>query len=131
MGMTNLKGNIAELSVAAECAKRNWVVCFPFGEDSPYDILVDTGSQFLRVQVKYLTSKNDGLNVPMYSTTGVKYKDTVDVIAVYCPCNEKVYWIDLSTGQFDNNITGVRLKLTKPKNNQVKGIWLAENFEMI
>ena len=130
MGTTNLKSNIAELSVAAECAKKNWVVLFPFGENTPYDILVDTGNTFLRVQIKYVTTKDDVLNVPLKSTTGVTYKDTVDIIAVYCPDNNKVYWVDLNKEKINDINSYIRLRHTTPKNNQSKGVRLSEDYEL-
>ena len=130
MGTTNLKSNIAELAVATECAKKNWVVLFPFGENTPYDILVDTGTAFLRVQIKYITTKDDVLNVPLKSTTGVTYKDTVDIIAVYCPDNNKIYWVDLGKEKIDDINTYIRLRHSIPKNNQSKGIRLSEDYEL-
>lgn len=130
MGETNLKSNIAELAVAAECAKKNWVVLFPFGENTPYDILVDTGSEFLRVQVKYVSTKDNVLNVPLKSTTGVTYKNTVDIIAVFCPDNQKVYWVDLSKEEIDDINTYIRLRHSVPKNNQLKGIRFSEDYLM-
>ncbi len=129
MGATNLKSNIAELAVATECAKRNWVVCFPYGENTPYDILVDTGEQFLKVQVKYVTSKKDVINIPLQSTTGVEYKNTVDAIAAFCPCNNKVYWLDLNTGEFNDIGTYVRLRLAATKNNQLSGVRFSDNYD--
>ena len=130
MGITNLKSNIAELAVAAECAKNNWVVCFPFGENTPYDILVDTGERFLKVQIKYVSTKDDVLNVPLKSTTGVTYKNTVDIIAAYCPDNSKIYWVDLSKEEINNNSTYIVLRHTLPKNNQVKGVRMSEDYLM-
>ena len=130
MGETNLKSNIAELAVANECAKKNWVVLFPFGENTPYDIVVDNGIKLLKVQVKFITSKYGVLNVPLKSSTGVMYKDTVDIIAVYCPDNVKVYWIDLSKEKIDDVNTYIRLRHYVPKNNQSKGIRLSEHYEL-
>jgi len=128
MGLSNLKSNIAELAVATECSKKHWVVCFPHGENTPYDLLVDTNTEILKVQVKYISIDNNTIPIRFTSSTGVKYKDTVDVIAVYCPDNNNVYWIKLKDQIIDNNKTGINLRMTPTKNNQNVGVKLAEDY---
>jgi hypothetical protein len=51
---TNWKhqGSKNELLFMAECMKRGWKVNMPFGDDSKYDVVVDTPKGLRRVQVK-------------------------------------------------------------------------------
>ena len=51
---TNWKhqGSKNELLFMAECMKRGWKVNMPFGDDSKYDVVVDTPKGLRRIQVK-------------------------------------------------------------------------------
>lgn len=54
MARGNLKGTgyILELELALECMKRGAEVSQPIGDNSHYDLLVDTGTKILKIQVK-------------------------------------------------------------------------------
>lgn len=45
-------GGKNELLFMAECMRRGWKVNMPFGDDSKYDVVVDTPRGLRRVQVK-------------------------------------------------------------------------------
>lgn len=45
------RGNVAELMVAAEASKRNFVVSLPISHNSHYDLILDKG-KLIKVQVK-------------------------------------------------------------------------------
>ena len=127
MGQSNIKGDIAELAVAKRFLELNYWVSKPFGDDAPYDLIVDLNGSLKRVQVKYVTPINDTLPIRMLSSTGVIYNNTVEIIAVYNPMNGKVYTIN--AGDF-NNSNLLSLRLIKTKNNQKIGVHLAENYEL-
>lgn len=72
----------------AECMKRGWKVSMPFGDDSKYDVVVDTPNGLRRVQVKschktdmrgrYRVNMNHGRHShKTYSS------DDCDIIAAY------------------------------------------------
>jgi PD-(D/E)XK endonuclease len=46
------RGEWVELQFMAQAAKRRFSVCTPWGETRPYDIGIEYGPNFLRVQVK-------------------------------------------------------------------------------
>jgi len=127
---TNIKGDIGELSIMREFLKLDYWCSKPFGDDCPYDLIVDNkNGQLKRVQIKYVTPDDKNtLRVKFFSETGISYKETVDWIAVYNSDSEKCYLIDLE--KFDVNVRSLFLRLEKPKNNQSKGINLAENYEL-
>src|SRR3712207_6171480 len=92
MAPLKTKGDLAELKVAADLAERGYRVLFPYGEDNDYDLVAETGTHLMRVQVKYTESDGRVVNVRCYSislTNGkVKQKKRytaamVDCIAVY------------------------------------------------
>jgi len=126
MKNTNRKGDIAELAVAKKFLELGYHVSIPFGDDTPYDLIVDMDGELKRVQVKYLKpTKYDVLNFRLHSDSGKPYKETTDLMAGYNPDNGQIYLIN------PNNFVAekmVSLRLIKPKNNQVQGVNLAENY---
>src|SRR4051812_43558258 len=46
------RGNVAELIVASELAKRGYTVSLPISHNSHYDLIVDVGDNLFRLQVK-------------------------------------------------------------------------------
>lgn len=98
---TQIKGDTAELRVAAAIRKLDYTILFPFTESQQYDIAVDTGDEFLKVQIKY-TSLTDGVaRVSCYGPNSSKSgnnatfynEDDIDGIAAYCEDTETCYWI--------------------------------------
>lgn len=127
MGLTNMKGDIAELAVAKRFLELGYWVSIPFGDDAPYDLVVDMDGEFKKVQVKHLKPYRDNLRFKMFSDTGRPYKETVDLIVGYNSEDGNCYQVDPSS--FDAK-SALALKLNKPKNNQTKGINLAENYKL-
>ena len=62
-------------------------VAKPMLDASRYDLIVDNVKELLRVQVKYRTLKNDGINNPIVNVSTNQnniYKITdIDVVAIY------------------------------------------------
>jgi len=125
MKNTNRKGDIAELSVAKRFMELGYWVSYPFGDDAPYDLIVDIDGELKRVQVKHLKPRNDAIHFRLNSDSGKSYKETTDVMVGYNPEDGKMYMVDPKEFKSDLSIS---LKLNKPKNNQTIGINLAEDF---
>lgn len=68
MASTKYKGNIAETQILADLIKKGFIVSIPYGEDTRYDLVVDTGKVLLRVQCKYTTSTKGFVFVKACST---------------------------------------------------------------
>jgi hypothetical protein len=49
---TKQRGDIAEQAAVLEALKRGWSVLRPVGDNLPYDLVVDIGNRFVKVQVK-------------------------------------------------------------------------------
>jgi hypothetical protein len=49
---TKLKGDIAEQAFILSALKRNFNVLLPVGDRLPYDLVLEVGEKFIRVQVK-------------------------------------------------------------------------------
>lgn len=99
---TQTKGDMAELEVAAALRGMGYTVLFPFTESQQYDLVVDTGDEFVRVQVKFATHKGDGrLKVSCYGPNSSKSgnnktfytEDDIDGIAAYCAVMDECFWV--------------------------------------
>jgi hypothetical protein len=60
-GMPNTKvaGDITEAVVLAEFLRAGFPVCVPFGDNQRYDLVVEAGGRFLRVQCKTASLTGD------------------------------------------------------------------------
>ena len=135
MASTKTKGDLAELIVAADLARRGYQVSFPYGEDCDYDLIVDRNGRLERVQVKHSDSKGQVIRVQCYSsslTNGkVKHRkpytqSTVDWIAVYDPRTDRCYYV--SSDEFASGRYQLSLRIAATRNAQTKGVRFAEDY---
>lgn len=124
------KGEATEAIITGEFLKRNINVLDPYGENQRYDLVLDTGSEMIKVQCKKgkLTDDRDVVRFSAQSSSlrsdgYVKdsYDSSVDYFAVYVWEISELFIVHTAKVA---NTTG-SLRLTKPKNNQVKGITFA------
>jgi hypothetical protein len=96
-------GERSEAQVLAMLLKAGKVILVPFGDNQRYDLVIDDGGKFIRVQCKTGRIKKNVLCFPTCSSTlhrknGKKqgYKGEVELFGVYCPDNDKVYMIPVN-----------------------------------
>lgn len=100
---TKAIGDISEGMVLAELLKAGKRVLLPFGERHKYDLVIDDGGTFTRVQCKTGRLRRDTI---IFSTSSVvrdsqtkkhtkRYytRDEIDMYGVYCPENHRVYLV--------------------------------------
>lgn len=129
------KGDLAELAVALDLRRRGYGVAFPFGEASPYDLIVERGEKLERVQVKHCRSDGAILAVVCRAQTVVAGKvcsvrrytaKQIEWIAAYDATTGRCYYIparELGAGR-----AVLHLRLTPARNNQRRGIRFAEDY---
>jgi hypothetical protein len=121
-----LKGDLAELRVAADLVLRGCHVLIPFGEDCDYDLVADYAGRLHRVQVKYV--KSDGRVIVVrcrsHSLTKGKVRQTkiytsamVDWIAVFDVTTDRCYYVP-SWILGSDGVTDLRLRLAPARNGQ-------------
>jgi hypothetical protein len=121
----------------AEFLKAGFPVLIPLGENTRYDLVVDAGGRFLRVQCKTASSGGDGaicFNARSIRLGGPRsavivaqsYRGQADLFGVYAPCTGKVYVLAVD----DVPETRVWLRLTPARNNQKLRIRLAEDHTL-
>jgi hypothetical protein len=102
MASLKQKGDLAELKIATDLVAQGYRILLPFGEDHDYDLVIDDGSAFQRVQVKYTTSDGDVVTVRCFShslTNGrvrvtKRYTaDTIDWMAVWDATTDRCFYI--------------------------------------
>lgn len=131
---TKLKGDISELRVAIALTEAGYAVSKPFGENQRYDLIADDGSRLLRVQVKSGRIRGGVVIFNCCSSHGHRrtvlssrpYKGQIDLLAVYCPDNRKVYIVP----EAELTRTVSHLRLSPPRNNMVKTIRWASKYEL-
>lgn len=132
---TKSTGNKAEIVIISEFIKNDIPVSLPFGDNQPYDIVIDTKDGFKSVQVKHGIFKNGVVVADVRKRIGssrigyVTYDDLVDYIAIWCEYLNKCYL--LSMKECDNK-TNIYLRVDKPKNNScISTITWAKDYEFI
>jgi hypothetical protein len=89
---TNHKGNVAELAVAAELVGAGLSVLKPLTEHERYDLAIEIGGRFLRIQVKHAMLDGNVVRVHLSRSrrgpNGLishRYtRDEIDAIGAYC-----------------------------------------------
>jgi len=94
---TKSVGDVSEAMFTAKFLQLGWVVLKPFGDNERYDLVIDRGQGFERVQVKTGNYKN-GVVKFNASTVGKNYKNIdyrgqCELFAVYCTALHKFYLI--------------------------------------
>jgi hypothetical protein len=131
---TNQKGAIAEAAVIYECAKLGVPVARPL-EDLRYDLILDLGSQLLRVQVKWASGDGQVIFVrcrrARRGREGLIHRTylpgEIDAVAAYSPDTERCYVLPY---ELSVDCVGVQLRLTPTRNNQAAGIRWARDYEL-
>jgi len=124
-----LKGSITELQCCTAFMEAGYEVSIPFGNHARYDLVVDLGTKFIKVQVKTARVKNDYISFDCrnshckgHNHVHKQYSaDEVDYFATYY--NGHCYVVP-----FDECSTEKRLRFHNPKNDQLKNINFLEDY---
>jgi Holliday junction resolvase-like predicted endonuclease len=135
MASLKMKGDLAELVVAADLLQRGYKIAFPYGEDWDYDLIAADRSQFHRVQVKHATSDGEVIRVECRSNSLTRGKvkrikrytaKMIDWLAVYDRTSNRCYYIPAT--ELGNGRDAVSLRLQPTKNGQCSGIHRAVDY---
>ena len=101
---TGQKGDIAETRAIAELVELGYRVSVPTSGHCPYDLVLDTDDELLKIQVKHATLRDDERMLrcslkrsnPNATGTNDSYygANEVDAYLIFCPEKERLYWID-------------------------------------
>ena len=120
-------GIVSELVAMQHFAAAGFLMCIPFGDCAPYDLILDDrrGRTF-KVQVKTGRLRRGVVIfncVSNHAHRGMKpteYVGVIDAFAVYCPDNDEFYVVPIDTDAVTRNYASLRL--VAPANNMRKTI---------
>lgn len=100
---TQQKGDLAELCAAAKLKEFGYTILLPFTENKSYDLVAESDSDFLRVQVKYASLKDGRVKVSCYGPNSSKSgnnktfytKEDIDGILAYCRDIGQFFWVPI------------------------------------
>ena len=122
-------GNHSESIVLSAYLQEGFTVSIPFGSGASYDLLVDTGSNIYKIQVKTAWISKGVLKYkslrrqPKTETRRLYEVGEVDFLAVYCPVNNLLFGIPVK-----DHPTGGCLRLEPVRNGQAKRIRWASDY---
>lgn len=131
-------GDASQAMVLARLVQIYPEVWIPFGENTRYDLVIDDGEKFIKVQCKTGRLKDGAIRFNTCSTTyhhpnnrGMvayrhDYVGQVDMFGVYCPQTDGVYLVPID----DLGARQGNLRILPPRNNQVKKVRWASEFEL-
>lgn len=107
---TKQTGDSSEVIVISQLIQRGYSVSIPFGDNDPYDIIVDSNVELYRVQVKTGWLENGCVRFKTYSQTtdggssiDRDYTDEeLDAFAVRCRDTNNCYWVPVSSAGMKN-----------------------------
>ena len=130
MAETKRRGSIAELAVLRVAVERGYRVAIPYGEDAPYDLIVERGGKLERVQCKYVRSDGRVIEVRCTSTNNWRthrYTDhEIGWIATYDVTTDLCYFVPSSMIGDGKSI--MHLRLDNARNNQTLRTRRAADF---
>ena len=131
---TDQKGSLAEAKIVCEAIALGIGVYRPVTDGERYDLILDVNRRLVRVQCKWANRYGDVIVVRCYSTrrtaTGLRRRvyteSEIDAFAAYCPDLDRCYFLPVDAFAA---CTQVQLRLAAAKNNQLRLINWAKDFE--
>jgi hypothetical protein len=133
MHIKKVKGDLGVAFTIAALTEQGFNVALPITEHSKYDLIIEKNGILKTVQVRYTTPKNDVLHIKLRSCwndkqgvhTTLREKGDYNILAAFNPITKIVYFIN--DDEFTNT-SGINLRLSPPKNNQLNKIRLAKDY---
>jgi hypothetical protein len=127
-------GQRSEAAILAAFIERGFEVLMPWGTNHRYDMVLDLGDRFLRVQCKTGRLRHGAIEFNAHSvrvntrTSFTRdYLGEIDYFAVYCRATKSVYMVacDAATPK-----SVVALRIDPPMNGQHKRVRWAAEYEL-
>lgn len=131
---SNIIGNIGEAIAIAEFSKRGIPVSIPFGQNAPYDLIVQINNILYRIQCKTtkIVHNNGIMQFSICRTNGFKSihtiysNDEIDFIFLYCVENNFIGLISVAETFGSREIS---IRTFPATNNQYKKVRFAKDYE--
>lgn len=131
----NLKGNVAELKIAAEAARLGIQVLRPMAEHERYDLVFEIEGEFKRVQCKSAPRRGDVVVVTLLTNrrgpkgyVRTKYTaNEIDAVAAYCPSLDECFYIPIERIA---GMSAMHLRLGPARNGQRAALNFARDYRL-
>src|SRR6266542_3571523 len=130
----NQKGTIAETAIIHAAAKLNVPILKPVNDGLRYDLAFELGHRILRVQCKWAARQGDIVVVRCRTFrriragySEVSYSaDEIDAVGAYCADLDRCFLVPIE--RVDGK-PAIWLRLAPTRNNQLKGVNWAEDYD--
>ena len=122
-----------EAHITGELVRRGYSVLLPFGVNQRYDLVLDQGERFVRVQCKTARLRRGCVE---FSTQSVRsntrrtitrgYRGDADLFLVYCPDTNGIYAVPVDEAPAGHGY----LRVDPARNGQEQGIRWASDYEL-
>lgn len=121
-----------ELEVLTKLVKLGFIVSQPYGDNAPYDFIVDNGEKLLKIQVKTAEERqNNSLRISLSKREGSKrikrkkYKNLkIDGVIAYSKTKKEFYYINLHKYK----ISEIHLRDKNTVKKKLKTMHFTEDF---
>ena len=129
-------GDETTLAVMTALQRADVAVLLPFGENTRYDLVIDDGATFSRVQCKTGRLRDGAVRFNVCSCYGHHqrpgesrrgYRGQIEFFGVYCPETTGVYLVPIAEVPLRCQAA---LRVDEPRNNQRQRIRRASDYEI-
>lgn len=118
-------GDETEVIILQELTTAGYSVSIPFGDNDPYDLVVDDDGDLYRVQCKtgwQLDGRTIRFNTHSQTTRNGEYhestyKDEIDAFAIRVPELDAIYWVDIEEAASKKMILRYEAEIDHPSIN--------------
>lgn len=127
------KGNVTESRFVFEFVKLGYNVLLPFGDNCRYDMVIEQGNNFYRIQCKTGQYKNGCVRFNTCSSQTHRgkgkqsYRGQIDYFAIYCIELDKCYICHVNNVNIHEGV----FRVEPTKNHQNKRVRWAKDFELL
>ena len=123
----------SEAAILAALVKRGYAVLLPFGVNQRYDLVLDLGERFVRVQCKTGRMRNGSVQFKTQSvSTNTRgstlrgYQGEVEAFLVYCPETDGTYLVPVE----EATRSQMALRVNSSLNRQCRRVHWASDYEL-
>ena len=127
-------GDRTEAIIIAALVRLGYRVLRPLSANERYDLVLDLGGAFLRLQCKTGRLRKGAIVFSAHSCRSNRngihvrsYTDEADVFVVHCPDTDRIYAVPVGESGV---LKTASLRVTAPANGQTKGIRWAADHEL-
>ena len=125
-------GELSEAAVVHHLIRAGYDLAKPLGDNARYDLIIDDGGRFFRVQVKTGRLVDGAIRFEAASSQAHRgrgrqsYRGQVEFFAVYCPDLDRTYLVPVE----ECGAIGGTLRVDPPRNGQRARVWWAAQYEV-